>query len=46
MDFRVRKFPEYGKLSGRSLDDMQAGERIAVSDAKEDPLDFCFMEGV
>lgn len=40
VNFRVRKFPEYGKLSGRSLDDMRAGERIAVSDAKEDPLDF------
>ncbi len=40
VNFRVRNFPDYGKLSGRSLDDMRAGERIAVSDAKEDPLDF------
>lgn len=40
VNFRVRNFSDYGKLSGRSLDDMRAGERIAVSDAKEDPLDF------
>jgi cysteinyl-tRNA synthetase len=36
----VRKFPGYGKLSGRSLDDLRAGERVAVGDAKRDPLDF------
>ena len=40
VNFRVRGFSDYGKLSGRSLDEMRAGERIAVSDAKEDPLDF------
>jgi len=38
--FRVRKFPDYGKLSGRSLDDAQAGARVAVDERKEDPLDF------
>ena len=40
VNFRVRSFPDYGKLSGRSLDDMRAGERVAISSAKEDPLDF------
>ena len=40
MNFPVRKFPGYGKLSGKSLDQMRAGERVAVLDGKEDPLDF------
>ncbi|MEN9395797.1 MAG: hypothetical protein RLZ81_327 [Pseudomonadota bacterium] len=40
MNFSVRKFPGYGKLSGRSLDQLRAGERVAVMDGKEDPLDF------
>ncbi|MDP2371270.1 cysteine--tRNA ligase [Rhodoferax sp.] len=40
MNFSVRKFPGYGKLSGRSLDQLRAGERVAVADGKEDPLDF------
>ena len=40
VNFAVRKFPGYGKLSGKSIDQLRAGERIAVSDAKEDPLDF------
>jgi|UniRef100_A0A7C3WIW3 cysteinyl-tRNA synthetase len=38
--FRVRKFPGYGKLSGQSLEDLEAGARIEVAEAKEDPLDF------
>ncbi|MBQ4133087.1 MAG: cysteine--tRNA ligase, partial [Desulfovibrionaceae bacterium] len=38
--FRVRNFPGYGKLSGRSLDEMQAGARIAPGEEKEDPMDF------
>jgi len=38
--YRVRKFLEYGKLSGRSIDDLQVGARIEVNDIKEDPLDF------
>lgn len=40
VNFAVRKFEGYGKLSGRSLDDLRAGERVAVSDSKRDPLDF------
>lgn len=38
--FRVRKFPGYGRLSGQSLEDLAAGSRIEVAEAKEDPLDF------
>jgi len=38
--FSVRKFPDYGKLSGRSLDHMLEGVRIDVNEEKEDPLDF------
>jgi len=38
--FRVRKFTEYGKLSGRKIDDLQVGARIAAGEHKEDPLDF------
>ena len=40
MNFSVRKFAGYGKLSGKSLDELQAGERVAVDDGKHDPLDF------
>jgi cysteinyl-tRNA synthetase len=40
VNFAVRKFEGYGKLSGKSLDDLRAGERVAVGDAKRDPLDF------
>lgn len=38
--FRVNSFAEYGKLSGRSLEDMQAGTRIDVNESKEHPMDF------
>jgi cysteinyl-tRNA synthetase len=38
--FRVRSYGEYGKLSGRSVDDMIAGARVEVAPFKEDPLDF------
>jgi len=38
--YRVREFKEYGKLSGRNIDDLISGSRIAVGDKKEDPLDF------
>ena len=38
--FRTRKFADYGQLSKKNLDDMQAGIRIAVSDDKEDSMDF------
>ena len=40
VNYAVRKFPGYGKLSGKSLDDLRAGERVAVDDGKQDPLDF------
>jgi cysteinyl-tRNA synthetase len=40
VNFAVRKFPGYGKLSGKSLDELRAGERVSVLDGKEDPLDF------
>lgn len=38
--FGVRKFDGYGKLSGRSLDEMRAGERVEPEPGKEDPMDF------
>lgn len=38
--FRVRKYDAYGKLSGRSVDDMIAGARVEVASYKEDPMDF------
>ncbi len=38
--FRVRKDEDYGRLSGRKLEDMQAGARIDVDSRKEDPMDF------
>ena len=40
VDFAVRRFAGYGKLSGRNLDEMQAGARVEVAEAKRDPLDF------
>jgi len=40
VNFAVRKFPGYGKLSGKSLDELRAGERVAVLAGKDDPLDF------
>ncbi len=40
VNYAVRKFPGYGKLSGKSLDDLRAGERVAVASDKNDPLDF------
>ncbi len=40
MLYSVRRFPGYGKLSGKSLDELQAGERVAVQGDKQDPLDF------
>ena len=40
VNYSVRKFGGYGKLSGKSLDELRAGERVAVLDGKEDPLDF------
>jgi cysteinyl-tRNA synthetase len=40
VNYAVRKFPGYGKLSGKSIDELRAGERVAVAEGKEDPLDF------
>ena len=40
VNFAVRRFAGYGKLSGKSLDELRAGERVAVQGGKEDPLDF------
>ena len=40
VNFAVRKFTDYGKLSGKSIDQLRAGERVAVLDGKQDPLDF------
>jgi cysteinyl-tRNA synthetase len=40
VNYAVRKFEGYGKLSGKSLDDLRAGERVEVDMAKQDPLDF------
>ena len=38
--YSVHDFPGYGKLSGKSLDDLRAGERVEVAAGKDDPLDF------
>jgi cysteinyl-tRNA synthetase len=40
VNYSVRKFEGYGKLSGKSLDELRAGERVSVNDGKQDPLDF------
>jgi len=38
--YDISKFESYGKLSGRNIDELRSGERVAVNEAKEDPLDF------
>jgi cysteinyl-tRNA synthetase len=40
VNYAVRRFPGYGKLSGKSLDELHAGERVDIDKTKEDPLDF------
>jgi cysteinyl-tRNA synthetase len=40
VNYSVRKFPGYGKLSGKSIDELRSGERVAVLEGKDDPLDF------
>jgi cysteinyl-tRNA synthetase len=40
VNYSVRKFPGYGKLSGKSLDELRAGERVETDPSKHDPLDF------
>ena len=41
----VDSFPDYGKLSGRNLEDMQAGARISINEQKRNPLDFVLWKG-
>jgi cysteinyl-tRNA synthetase len=43
--YAVRKFPAYGRLSGRNLDDLIAGARVEPGEAKRDPLDFALWKG-
>lgn len=38
--YSIKSFPDYGKLSGKNLEDLQAGIRVGISDKKKDPLDF------
>jgi cysteinyl-tRNA synthetase len=38
--YAVRKFPDYGRLSGKKIDDLRAGSRVQIDEAKLDPLDF------
>lgn len=40
VDFAVRKFSDYGELSGKKIDELRAGERVEVDSTKRDPLDF------
>lgn len=40
VNYAVRRFARYGQLSGKSLEDLRAGERVATNEAKQDPLDF------
>jgi cysteinyl-tRNA synthetase len=40
VNYAVRRFPGYGKLSGKTLDELHAGERVDVAEGKDDPLDF------
>jgi len=40
VNYSVRDFPGYGKLSGKSLEDLHAGERVEIGQAKRDPFDF------
>src|SRR6202166_3317802 len=38
--YSVRKFPDYGRLSGKKIDDLRSGSRVQIDEAKHDPLDF------
>jgi cysteinyl-tRNA synthetase len=38
--YRVNRFAGYGRLSGKRIEDLRAGERVEIGEAKEDPLDF------
>lgn len=43
--YSIKNFPEYGKLSGRNVEDLQAGARVDVDEKKENPLDFALWKG-
>ena len=43
--FEVRRFPDYGKLSGKNLDELRSGARVEVDERKRDPLDFALWKG-
>jgi cysteinyl-tRNA synthetase len=43
--FEVRRFPSYGKLSGKNLDELESGARVDVDERKRDPLDFALWKG-
>jgi len=43
--YDVSEFPDYGKLSGRNIEDLRAGERVAVNESKQDPMDFVLWKG-
>lgn len=44
--YKVRSFQDYGKLSGKSLEDLRAGERVDIDNFKQDPLDFVLWKSV
>ena len=44
--YKVRSFQDYGKLSGKTLEDLRAGERVEVDSYKQDPLDFVLWKSV
>ncbi|MCU7892882.1 MAG: cysteine--tRNA ligase [Candidatus Thiodiazotropha sp. (ex Ustalcina ferruginea)] len=44
--YSVRSFSDYGKLSGKSIEDLRAGARVELGDAKRDPLDFALWKAV
>ena len=43
--FEVRRFPPYGRLSGKNLQELRAGARVEVDERKRDPLDFALWKG-
>ncbi len=43
--YAVRTFKEYGKLSGKNIEELESGSRVEVSDVKRDPLDFALWKG-
>jgi cysteinyl-tRNA synthetase len=44
--YDVSKFDGYGKLSGRNIEELRSGERVAINEAKDDPLDFVLWKAV